>query len=377
MSTTPGAPTVPRRRTKKAFLAARPLTAPAQTRENGAGDPRDALLELYNLHDEPPPADRTAFPGVDPWRWQYFEGIPCPAQVTIPVDDPAAWRLYPRYRHIYNKLFICSSQGIAHAPHGVLPERFPVFSKPIVNLHGMGAGGFVVGSRSELEARFTPGHFWMTMFKGRHISTDVALVRGTPHWWSHTEGRRLSGGTFDYWTVLGRRLPRLEADCGRWIRQHLAGFTGIVNFESVGGAIIECHLRMSEQWLDLNGQGWLESVVDLYARGRWPFHGQPRRGYSIVLFRAHGRRYWIDPGIVRALRAVPGVSSIQVTFDPRKPPEQHAMPPGGFRLAIVNCWDLAAGLAVRARLARAFAVLNENGDAPANAPSPVETRHTS
>jgi len=30
------------------------------------------------------------------------------------------------------------------------------------------------------------------------------------------------------------------------------------------------------------------------------------------------------------------------------------MPPGGFRLAIVNCWDLAVGLLVRERLTRMF-----------------------
>jgi hypothetical protein len=30
------------------------------------------------------------------------------------------------------------------------------------------------------------------------------------------------------------------------------------------------------------------------------------------------------------------------------------MPPGGFRLAIVNCWDLAAGLLARQALAREF-----------------------
>jgi hypothetical protein len=30
------------------------------------------------------------------------------------------------------------------------------------------------------------------------------------------------------------------------------------------------------------------------------------------------------------------------------------MPPGGFRLAIVNCWDLAAGTQARERLALRF-----------------------
>ena len=319
---------------------------------------------------------RSPFPGTDLWRWQYFEGVRVPRGVRIPIDDVWAWRLYPQHRRVYEKLFICWSQSITHAPHGVPPRRFPVFSKPIVNLHGMGAGGYVVRSGRDLDARFTPGHLWMRLLTGRHLSTDVALVGGVPRWWRHTVGHRLPGGMFDDWVVLARRLPRLEARWDRWLREHLDGYTGIVNLESIGGTIIECHLRMSEQWVDLNGPGWLESVVDLYARGRWRFDAAPRTGYSVVLFASHGRRYWIDPDAVEALRAVPGVSTIQITFDVRQPLEHHAMPPGGFRLAIVNCWDLAAGRAVRARLARLFASLGENGAAPTHGTAAVNFGHT-
>ena len=37
-----------------------------------------------------------------------------------------------------------------------------------------------------------------------------------------------------------------------------------------------------------------------------------------------------------------------------KHPDLHAMPPGGFRLAIVNCLDLDAGIAARRRLSAAI-----------------------
>jgi hypothetical protein len=47
---------------------------------------------------------------------------------------------------------------------------------------------------------------------------------------------------------------------------------------------------------------------------------------------------------------MPGVSSVQITFHEDKAPEHHAMPPGGFRLAIVNSLTLEAGQAGRERL---------------------------
>ena len=301
------------------------------------------------------------FEGVDPWRWQYFEGVDCPESTVIPVDDPTGWQLYPAYRAVHDKLFICRSQGISHGPHGVMPKKFPVFSKPAMNLHGMGIGGQVIRSPAEFEESFTPGHMWMQLLTGAHISTDVALVSGRPRWWRHSVGKALPGGMFDYWIILARPLPRLQRTLGAWGRRHLRGFTGIVNFETIGGKIIECHLRMSEQWVDLNGPGWLKSVVDMYAHGNWRFVNRPRPGYSIVLFGSHDAVFSIDPRVVNEVRGRPGLSSVQITYRTDKPREQHAMPPGGFRLAIVNCWDLNAGLAARGYLRSRFTVESANG----------------
>ena len=162
-------------------------------------------------------------------------------------------------------------------------------------------------------------------------------------------------GTFDYWTVLADPIPALERSAGAWLRAHLRGYSGFVNLETIGGTIIEAHLRFADQWVDLYGPGWLASLVDLYAHGRWDCaDGAPRTGFSVVLFGRHGVRWTVDAGAVDELRRVAGVSSIQVTFHPDRPPDAHAMPRGVFRLAIVNCWDLAVGLLVRERLARLF-----------------------
>ena len=51
---------------------------------------------------------------------------------------------------------------------------------------------------------------------------------------------------------------------------------------------------------------------------------------------------------------MPGVSSVQITFDEDGDPLLQPMPPGGFRLAVVNCWDLEAGFAARDQLRSCF-----------------------
>jgi hypothetical protein len=294
------------------------------------------------------------FLGVDSWRWQYFEGQPCPDGVVVPIDDATAWDLHRDHRAIYNKLMICDSQGLPNGPHGTMPPRFPVFSKPIYNMRGMGTGSQVIASEAEYEEALQPGHMWMTLLQGPHVSTDLALARGAIVWCRHTTGVTGARGTFDYWTVHAKPKPALEAYLAEWVGRALRDFTGIVNVETIGGRIIECHLRMSEQWLDLNGKGWLAAVVGLYANGVWRLSEERRTGYSVVLFGAHGVNWRIDRSVVGELLEIPEVSSIQITFDDAISNEAHAMPPGGFRLAIVNCWDLTVGRRVRALLKELF-----------------------
>jgi hypothetical protein len=300
----------------------------------------------------------------DPWRAQYFVDAVCPDDVIIPTDDPDCYRLYPAHRWLYNKLRICETQGLEHGPHGIAPSRFPVFSKPIYNLRGMGVGGKVLRTRADYDREQTPGHLWMPVLSGAHVSSDVAVVDGEPVWWRHATGQALADGTFDYWSILAEALPALETYGGAWLRRHLRGYVGFANLETIGGTIIEAHLRFADQWVDLYGPGWLEGVVRLYADGRWQFADSARQtGYSVVLFGRHGVRWAIDPADVDGLRRMPGVSSIQITFHPDRPPDAHAMPPGGFRLAIVNCWNLGVGLLVRERLTRLFRA--------ADAPAPI------
>lgn len=292
----------------------------------------------------------------DPWRMQYFEGVDCPADVSIPTDDELAYQLYPQHRWIYNKLLICETQGMSCAPHGPMPPSFPVFSKPIFNLRGMGAGGRLIHDAAEYELHQVPGHMWMPYMEGEHVSSDVVAVDGEPRWWRHTLGKALDQGMFDYWTILAEARPQIETYCGDWMRRHLKGYTGCVNFETIGGKIIEAHLRFADQWPDLYGARWVEHVVRLYTQARWDYADSERRtGYSVVLFGGHGLHYKrFDRSVLPELLARPGISSIQITFHEDKPLEAHAMPPGGFRLAIVNGWDLDAGMAVRERLALQF-----------------------
>ena len=291
---------------------------------------------------------------ADPWRLQYFSQVQTAANIA--TEDADAWQWYPAHRWVYDKLAVALSQGLDAGPHGTPPPHFPVFSKPITNLKGMGVGSRVLHSETDYERHYAPGHFWMTLLEGRHVSSDLALVDGEPRWWRHVTGKPAGEGTFDYWIVEAEPDAEIERRAGAWVQKHLAGYTGMLNLETIGATIIEVHLRFADQWPDLYGVGWVQAVARLYESGTWDFPDTDRRrGYSVVLFGPNGIRYRHPPTpLLDEIKRVPGISSLQVTFHEELPPERHSMPPGGFRLAVVNGFDLAAALAVRERLKAHF-----------------------
>jgi hypothetical protein len=292
----------------------------------------------------------------DPWRMQYFTGVNCPPDVHIPTDDTDGYKFNPRHRWIYNKLLVARSQGLECGLHGSAPPRYPVFCKPVTNLKGMGAGSCVLRDERDYRENCKPGDFWMKLMSGEHISTDWAVVSGEAAWCRHTLGIPGVGGTFDYWMIQARARPMLEKYCRDWIYSYLPDYTGMLNIETIGGRIIEAHLRFADQWPDLYGVHWLEAVVRLYERRVWDFadHGRAD-GYSVVLFGPHGLPYLHPtPKMLSSYRDTPGVSSVQITFFEDRPPHEHVMPPGGFRLAVINSFNLEAGMRLRATMEREF-----------------------
>ena len=64
----------------------------------------------------------------------------------------------------------------------------------------MGVGSRVITSPIML-AHSTPGHFWMPLLEGPHVSTDCAIVKGEVKWLRHATGVPGPEGTFKYWTL--------------------------------------------------------------------------------------------------------------------------------------------------------------------------------
>lgn len=268
---------------------------------------------------------------------QYFTSAPR-SYARIPTEDCEAYTLYPQYNWVYNKLELYKNLGYEVHPHGVTPTKFPVVSKPITNLYGLSVGTRILHDWSE--DYYEPGHIWMAYYSGYHYSTDYVVIRGVVVNWKAT--MLAYKDRLDSFTGfrIGTLPDLLHKHNVHYIKQNLASYTGILNIEQIGSKILEVHLRMSAQFIDLfGGDSYLEQVSKLYnGQGfdtRLPL---PERGISLV-YRVP-RLYLsvnYEPEVIDALRQE--VSSIQMCVEPGVPLEAYdnMNDSNSYRIAVINC----------------------------------------
>lgn len=171
--------------------------------------------------------------------------------VTVPWNDIEAWKLPKNqdYLWVYNKLEIARKQKIYCAPVGVTPStnKFPLFAKPIMNLHGMGLDSHVLKNlRDYQKIKFKSGHFYSTYLTGTFYSIDMLLYQGKIQICVCFRGYPSTKyqSAFDYWETLPSF--KLPVKIRNYIEEWLPGYTGCVNIETIGNTIIEVHLRMGD-----------------------------------------------------------------------------------------------------------------------------------
>lgn len=231
------------------------------------------------------------------WEQQFYKNIPTP-YVPIPLNDIFAFQYFPKYNWVYNKIKLMETQNITCYPHGIEPRILPVFSKPIINLWGMSIGAKKIDKWDY--SMYQAGHFLMPFLEGEHYSIDVAIVNGIPQQYFTSKGIKDNNSSFLYWITNISDIDTTPIE--QWISTHLNDFTGMVNFELIGSIIIECHLRLSSQFIDLfGGDTFLYSVKKLYEEGTWKSVSNLNAGISYII-RLKPGTYTINENEVNTLR---------------------------------------------------------------------------
>lgn len=187
----------------------------------------------------------------------------------IPCSDAEAWDYYQDHNWVYDKLRVAQSQGMACAPTGIAPRKYPVIVKPITNLENGGKGARKIETRKALEANRLPGFFWMPFFRGKHFSIDCPVVDGECLDFFAFEGIPTTSGMFDRWDHQERLKTDIKNVVEYWVDAFLESYTGWINIELIGSNIIEVHLRQGD--VTECGPSFAKAVEEFYATGRWIF----------------------------------------------------------------------------------------------------------
>lgn len=214
----------------------------------------------------------------DPWQAvieHKLGGLP------VCTTDEECWMKYPKYRWMLNKLDLYDKLGYDAYPHGILPKKFPIFSKPIINPNGMSYGTKILTNWTEQE--YKPGHLWMDIFEGKQLSIDIVVHGGEIQWMYSMTPERDEKGSFVNWKT--EMTPMEVVDVLReFVKLHLSDYTGPFCFETIGDKVIEAVPRFAAQWVDLYGTGWLDSLAGLFkAPYEWVMPDPPVIGESRVV----------------------------------------------------------------------------------------------
>lgn len=164
------------------------------------------------------------------------------------ISDKDVWEfIHHDDLWIYDKLVLSKKLGYVCGPAGVAPPHEGEYVvRPCVNFRMMGRGASVMNLSPSNHSSVPDGYFWCEKFTGRHISFD------------YHKGRQVLA-------VEGLKEDSLRLDrFGAWIKVNdtytLPDFLVPIskkyewlNIETIGGHIIEVHLRYNDDFQNHNG----------------------------------------------------------------------------------------------------------------------------
>jgi hypothetical protein len=155
------------------------------------------------------------------------------------------WNMFPQYRWLYDKMYLCQYQNIKYAPMPIKPKNYPVILKPITNLYGMGLNIKLINNEEEFYDNWYNNNFWMEFFTGKHYSYDIIILNGNIQFFVCFEGIKddIIIGKFKYWIYIKTDLPFIIKQL---IKDKFNKYSGVLNIEIIDDKIIECHLRMGD-----------------------------------------------------------------------------------------------------------------------------------
>lgn len=261
----------------------------------------------------------------DPWEEQYIKNLK--NSDVLSWGDSEAYDRYPKLNWIYDKYLLLKTLGQpVWDLEKEIPNKYPVIVKPRKNLFGLGKDCYFASFPSQIEK--VVGMIAQPILTGQHISTDYVLINGKIGGMTSFIGYKDEYKEFYLW----ERTP-YTAKINHIIQNLFKEHTGVVNVETIGGKLIEAHIRPSLQFFDIDGglQSQLPKVVleRKFERPKW------YSSYSYVARTLHKGKI----NVKNIPNKPKSIKSVQIAYDGTS---LSSTDPSAFRkrYAIINGTDL-------------------------------------
>lgn len=199
----------------------------------------------------------------------------------MPFFDKECYYRYPRFKHVYDKLWVVKSQGL---PAGRLEKlkgkedkvAYPIFIKPRWgHLSASSKNCFKVTSAEELKQYVDyKNMMWSEFIDGKETMTDYIMLNGKiVHQITYVYSDKQNGFSDD-WKYIGPEStpPPIITE---WVKHHMTEFTGVVNVQYRDAKIIEVGLRFARAGaylLSTENAALITNINNIFIKKEWDYN---------------------------------------------------------------------------------------------------------
>jgi hypothetical protein len=199
----------------------------------------------------------------------------------MPFFDKECYYRYPRFKHVYDKLWIVKSQGL---PAGRLEKlkgkeekvTYPIFIKPRWgHLSASSKNCFKVNSAEELKQYVHyKNMMWSEFIDANERMTDFILLNGKiVHQITYVYSEKQNGFSDDWKFVSPESTP--APIITEWVNHHMTDFTGVVNVQSRDSKIIEVGLRFARggaYLVSTENTALITNINNIFLKKEWDYN---------------------------------------------------------------------------------------------------------
>jgi hypothetical protein len=199
----------------------------------------------------------------------------------MPFFDSECYERYPRFKNVYDKLWIVKSQGL---PAGRLEKlkgkedkvAYPIFIKPRWgHLSASSKNCFKVNNADELRKYVNyKNMMWSEFIDAKEGMTDYIMLNGKiVHQITYVYSDKQNGFSDDWKYISPDSTP--PHIITEWVKEHLKEFTGVVNVQYRDAKIIEVGLRFARggaYLVSTENEALITNINNIFIKKEWNYN---------------------------------------------------------------------------------------------------------